>query len=165
MRHRAGIGRTGHIGFNEPGSSRTDRRARRITAGPWLPAAAALAAILALVAVVVPWDTVLRPASPGPRSGQHDGIESLVPDGAILPADEFTLRWSPAPEGARYTVRVTDSRLRHVAAGEALVRAEFTVPEEALTGLAAGDIVLWQVEAVLPDGSRVTSRTFSSRLQ
>ena len=83
----------------------------------------------------------------------------------MLSVREAVLRWSAGPEGARYDVRVTDTALRAIAGAAALSEPEYQVPLESLADLADGDRILWQVETVLPDGSRSTSETFSARIR
>jgi hypothetical protein len=130
----------------------------------WLPAAAIVAAVTLTMVVLVPWPWKESPAPPVLRSLEYETIESLVPDGSTLPTDGFVLRWTPGPDGARYAVRVTDRRLDHLAETASLDRPEFTVPESALAALAPGSLVLWQVEMILPDGRRLASMTFATRL-
>jgi len=128
----------------------------------WVPAAAALAAALALVAILVPSQESTEPVL---RTLEREEIESTTPEDEPLPADRFTLRWSPGPEGARYDIRVTDRRLEHLAGAASLERPEYTVPANALANLERGSLVLWQVEAVLPDGRRIVSQTFVTPLE
>jgi hypothetical protein len=159
--------------YAEEAALKTSDRAEGIAEGRvprarrryWLPAAAALAAALALVAVLAPWPG--REGAPAPvlRAIEQEAIESLVPEGSSLPADAFTLRWSGGPEGSRFALRVTDRRLEHLAGASALDAREYTVPPEALAYLEPGTMVLWQVEATLPDGRRLVSETFATRLE
>ena len=72
----------------------------------------------------------------------------------------FRLRWTPAPAGSRYDVRVTTEDLRVIATANDLVAAEFALEPGQLAGLVPGSRVLWQVDAVLPGGARVSSPTF-----
>ncbi len=130
----------------------------------WLPAVAA-AATLALAVLLAPWQERTRAPAPGLRESGRIAIESLVPEAMPLAAERFTLRWSPGPEGTRYDIRVTDQRLEHLAGAVSLRRAEYTVPTTVLARLEPGSLVLWQVEAVLPDKRRVVSRTFATRLE
>jgi hypothetical protein len=131
----------------------------------WAPAAAALAAVVLLAVVLIPWQRETEPTAPVLRTPVQETIESLVPVDARLPAAEFTLRWSPGPQGARYAIRVTDRRLEHLAGAAVLDRPEYTVPEAALSGLEPGSRVLWQVETVLPDGRRIVSATFATEIE
>ncbi len=59
---------------------------------------------------------------------------------------------------------VSDADLEVLAQAGDLTQARFLVPADALAGLVSGAELYWQVEAVLPDGSSRTSRTFINRL-
>lgn len=130
----------------------------------WIPAAAALAASLALVALLVPWREARDPQDSVLRTLGDTTIESHISEDEALAADRFVLRWSAGPEGARYDVRVTDRRLNLLARAISLEQPEFKVPAAALEEMEPGSVVLWQVEAALPDGQRIVSRTFATRL-
>jgi hypothetical protein len=139
-----------------PGGNRFDPRQR----WRWLAAAAAL-----VLAVSLP--LLLGRGRPGPpvvRGSEVGEIRSLLEDGADLPRDRFVLRWSPGPAGTRYAIRVADGDLNVIFEKRALEMSEVTVPETALVRLPPDGEVLWQVEAVLPDGARVTSRTYRNRI-
>jgi hypothetical protein len=129
----------------------------------WAPVAAA--AVLAGIALLVPWRQPEPPAGPVLRTPAEESIRSLVPESDLLPAEQFTLRWSAGPPGSRYAIRVTDQRLNLIAGARALEGAEYTVPAGDLSGLEAGTVILWQVEAVLPDGRRLVSETFTAKLR
>jgi hypothetical protein len=101
---------------------------------------------------------------PAFRATSDNAIQSLVPDASELRRSAFELRWSPGPAGTRYAIRVTDEHLSPIADAAGLDVPEFRVPEAALGALAPGAKVLWRVEAVFPDGARVTSETFLSRV-
>jgi hypothetical protein len=131
----------------------------------WIPAATAMAAALALVALLVPWREAGGPQDPVLRTLGDTTIESRIAEGEALTADRFLLRWSAGPEGARYDVRVTDRRLNLLARAISLERSEYMVPAAALADLEPGSVVLWQVETTLPDGRRIVSRTFATRLE
>jgi hypothetical protein len=88
-----------------------------------------------------------------------------VPEGRPLPRSQCVLRWSPGRPGSRYDVRVATEALEPVATGRGLGVAEYRVPDEALASLPGGTKLLWQVEALLPDGSRWTSPTFVVRIE
>jgi hypothetical protein len=139
--------------------SRTRLAVRRRTGIYALVAAAALA----LAFVLLPSGPGLRP--PVMRSPDKAAASSLLDEDAVLSVREAVLRWSAGPEGARYDVRVTDTALRAIAGAAALSEPEYQVPLESLADLADGDRILWQVETVLPDGSRSTSETFSARIR
>jgi len=138
--------------------------------GSWrrlAPVAAAAALVLAaavpvLLRVPLP---VVETGAPVHRTPGEFAIRSLVRDGEKLPSGSFVLRWAGGPDGTRYVVRVTDRHLRPIAGGRALTERRFTVPERSLEGLERGDMVFWQVEAILPDGRQVASDTFTVRIE
>jgi hypothetical protein len=99
------------------------------------------------------------------RSSPGYAVESRVADDATLPREAFLLRWAPGPEGSRYQIRVTTDDLTVLAAAADLGVPEFLVAAPLLSRLPAGAAVLWQVDAYLPDGQRVTSRTFVTHVR
>jgi len=132
------------------------------------PLLAALAATLALTIVGVCLFQLDPPPAGGAavqREPEARSIRSLVPEAAPIARDEFRLRWTEGVAGARYRVQVTTANLDLLAEGRDLGSPEFLVPIVALRDVASGETVLWQVEAVAPDGSRVTSPTFLARLR
>jgi hypothetical protein len=135
-------------------------RPRRWTSA-WLGAAAVL-----LVGTTIGLIT-LRDQRAGDefRSSPGYAVESRLPDDATLPREAFLLRWAPGPDGSRYQVRVTTDDLTVLATAADLGVPEFLVAAPLLSGLPPGATVLWQVDAYLPDGERVTSRTFVTRVR
>ena len=119
-------------------------------------AASACAALLALTIVLVP----RGPAPSLYRAEDGRALRSLVPERPALPRASFRLRWSKAPAGARYDVRVATEALDTLASARNLEAPEYVVPEAALQGVPRGARVLWQVEVLLPDGRRASSPTF-----
>ena len=91
-------------------------------------------------------------------------MKSLVPPDVALPRDAFRLRWTPGPEESRYQVRVTTEELRVLATAADLTSPEFTV-EPAVLSLPSGASVFWQVDVSLPNGERLTSPTFITRVK
>ena len=136
---------------------------------PWwrtfAPLAAAAALILALGGGLWLWRAPGPVDTPGFRGGDAPVIRSLVPEGKALPRQDFRLRWSEGPEGSNYDVRVTTESLQVLAGGRRLAEPSFLVPESALAPLPKDSKILWRVEAVLPDGERVASPTFVTRLE
>lgn len=130
----------------------------------WAAMAAAAATVAAMI-LFIPRTDEVPPESPVLRTVGPETVASLVDATVGLPADRFVLRWTPGPEGTRYDIRVTDRRLEPLAGARSLQQAEFLVPTEGLTDLESGSVVLWQVESILTDGSRVSSPTFSARLE
>jgi hypothetical protein len=133
----------------------------------WRPLPLAAAAVVLLgVALGV----VLRSGAPETREPIFRALEAVslgspLADGASLPREAFVLRWDAVEEGTRYAVRVTDRRLEPLFEAGALTGASVEVPADALAGLEPDAVVLWQVEAVLPDGRRLVSETFTARLE
>lgn len=82
---------------------------------------------------------------------------------ASLPRSECRLRWSAGPAGTRYDLIVTDGALEIIEAVDRLGQPEYQVPEEKIPGSATE--LLWRVTAHLPDGSTVSSDTFSSLIE
>ena len=128
---------------------------------PWLSAAAVL-----LVGTTIGLISLREPqAGDQFRSSPAYVVQSRVPDASALPRDAFRLQWAAGPEGSRYRVRVTTDDLRVLATAADLAVPEFSVAEPLLSALPAGATVLWQVDAYLPDGERVTSRTFVTQVR
>lgn len=127
-------------------------------------AAAALAAGL-LIAVGVYRTGGFGPQPPTYREAPGTAVRSLLAEGEALPRQTAALRWSPVPGASSYDVRVSTEDLRVVDTAEGLTATEYRVPESALSGLPAGAKLLWQVEAVFPDGTRQSSPTFSNPLR
>ena len=127
----------------------------------WVAAAVVMFAVgagLVLQLSPPPADHTLRDAT-GFR------IESLVPPDAVLPRDGFRLRWTPGPEGSRYYVRVTTQDLRPVTVAADLPKPELLVEQDALSTVAPGARVLWQVDVTRPGGDTISSQTFVVRVQ
>ena len=66
----------------------------------------------------------------------------------------------PAPQG-----HLAAHEVEHLVGAVSLERAEYTVQPAVLAGLEPGSLVLWQIEAVLPDNRRIVSKTFATRLE
>lgn len=130
----------------------------------WTPAWLGLAAVLALV-VGISVVQFREPPADSYRDGGRYLVESQIASEAALPADAFTLRWKPGPEGSRYQIRVMTEDLKVVSTATDLTLPEFTVPRDSLTGVAPGSRVLWQVTVSLPGGDTVPSQTFVVRTQ
>jgi hypothetical protein len=81
-----------------------------------------------------------------------------------LERDQFVLRWSPVP-GATYDLTVSDEDLAIVFVANGLTAPQARVPSGALDAYAAGRRLLWQVTAVLENGKRIKSTTFSATLR
>ena len=139
--------------------------ARRPSASSWRWIAAAAAVLVFALALPLVWRQLPPGGEPALRSVGQGTIESRTPADVPLPAGAFELRWSPGPEGTRYDLRLMDTRLEKIAGARALQATAYTVPAEALAGIEPGTTLLWQVDATLPDGRRVSSETFTVRLE
>jgi hypothetical protein len=128
----------------------------------WLAAAALLFVVAAGVVVI---QRSQREGNDTFRASDQYVVESLVPEDASLPRDAFRLRWSPAPPESRYQVRVTTDELRVLTVAADLAVPELVLERDLLSGVAPGARVLWQVDVTLPGGQRVSSRTFTTRVQ
>jgi hypothetical protein len=152
-----------HWRTESPSAASAERRlARRDWS--WLRYGAAAAVLFAGIGIALHEWSPGTPERPGLRVTARSAIHSLVPDGGVLPRSDAVLRWTPGPLGTRYSIQVTDERLVTLAEASALDGPEFRVPEASLSGLGAGATILWQVKAVFPDGTRLTSDTFAVRV-
>jgi hypothetical protein len=135
---------------------------RRRRAPRWLAAAAVFVA----VALGGSWLFLSqdREREPVFRVEPRTAVESLIPEDRPLPRDEPVLRWR-GPEGASYRLVVTDERLRLLAREERVTGSEYRLPDEVLAAVPPGGVILWQLEATLPDGSRLPSQTFRVKLE
>ncbi len=132
---------------------------------PWSEGLGALFAGAAAAAAVVVATTVARPRPSAYREADAVVVRSRIPEGRPLPRSQCTLRWSPGPAGSHYALRVATEDLTLVAVARGLEVTEYRVPETALAALPAGAKLLWQVEAQSPDGTRLSSMTFVTRIE
>jgi hypothetical protein len=134
--------------------------------GRWRPLAASAALAAGLLLAVGVWRTEVAPQAPTYREASHASIHSLLPAGQALPRQDAVLRWSPVAGAASYDVRVTTEDLfTTLAEAKGTTARELRVPADALASLPPGARLLWQVDAVRPDGTRVTSPTFTTSIQ
>jgi hypothetical protein len=123
-------------------------------------------ALAATIVVAVATPLLLRsPHRPVFREGPGVTIETTIEESQPLPRDAFLLRWTPLRPGATYRIFVADQDLEPVFEAADLDEPTFLVPSPSLARLPAGALVLWRVEATLPDGSTVRSATFSHRIE
>lgn len=127
-------------------------------------AAAALAAGL-LIAVGLYRTGGFGPQEPTYREAPSAAIHSLLAEGQALPRKGAVLRWSPLAGAASYDVRISTDDLTLVDTAQGQMKAEYRIPDKALTALPAGTKLLWQVEAVFSDGTRQSSPTFTNPLR
>ncbi len=123
--------------------------------------AAAAAAVLAVILWLSPWSPSGSGDAAEFRTDESvPSIRSLIPEDRPLARDACVLRWRSDLEGAVYTVEVATEDATVLARQAALHEPSFTVPREALEPLPAGAKIVWRVEAVLLDGTRVDSPAF-----
>ena len=120
---------------------------------------------LSAVAAVGLW-VVLRPAPVRPPpvergTGSSAAVRAESPE--LQPARDAVLRWSEVPGASSYNVTVLTPDLVVVHQAVGVSGREFRLPE-AVRQRAAGSELLWNVDAVMPDGRTVASPTFQLRL-
>jgi anti-sigma factor RsiW len=133
--------------------------------GRWSSVAAAVALAASLLVVVGIYRQAAVPGQPTYRASQEATVRSLLAAGQALPREAAVLRWTPLAGATSYDVSVSTEDLRQVASAHGQTAAAYQLPKEALAGLPPGAKLLWQVDAVFPDGHHVTSPTFTILLQ
>jgi hypothetical protein len=128
----------------------------------WLAAAAVL--LLAGASVVVIQRSRIE-VNDTFRASNHYAVESTVPADAALPRDAFRLRWTPGQAGSHYQVTATTEDLRVLTTATDLTTPELMIEPILLSEVPSGARVLWRVDATLPGGERVSSETFTTRVQ
>jgi len=121
----------------------------------------ALSAMAAVGLWVVHRPPVVRPPAVERGSGNALTVRAESPE--VQPARDAVLRWSEVPGASSYNVTVLTPDLVVVQQVMGLSGREFRLPE-AVRQRAAGSGLLWNVDAVLPDGRTVSSPTFEVRL-
>ena len=110
--------------------------------------------------------TVFRPAPIEPpaveRGGGSEEFHAESPP--VQPPGNAILRWPEVPGARSYNVTVLTQDLVVVHRSVGLSSHELRLPE-AVGQRAAGTGLLWNVDAVLPDGRTVASPTFEVRLR
>lgn len=129
----------------------------------WLAGSLAAAFFLAAIFAVVLGRFSFDPP-PEVYRGAEDQVVSLLGPEVSLARDAATLRWQ-GPPGARYEITVTTADLRLVAEAADLAEPLYTLPEERLRTFAPRDRFNWRVVAILADGRRVSSPTYSFELK
>lgn len=123
------------------------RRPRRL-----VTAAVLLMAAAALLMLRPPPETRWRDSSPTAP------IASTLPGDALSLSDPL-LTWTDLGAQVTYTVTVTDAQLSTVAFAPGLTEPQWRIPSESIADLPGGTVLLWRVEATLPDGTRRASAT------
>ena len=128
---------------------------------PWLAVAAVVVLGVSAALLAPRWrqdEPVLR--QPGVYT-----VQSLLASDTAVARDAFELRWTSAPPGSRYRVRVTTEDLRVLFTASDLDAPVMRVPAEALAEVPSGATLFWQVDVTLPANARISSRTFVTRMQ
>jgi len=131
----------------------------------WRPLMTAAALAAGLLLAIGLYRTAFNPAPPTYREAGSEAIHSLVPENQALPRQGAVLRWSPVPGAESYDVRISTEDLRLVLTAQSLKTASYAIPESALAALPPRSKLLWQVDAVFPDGSRRSSETFRAEVR
>ena len=141
------------------------RRPRWAARAAWGSVAAT---VLLAIALQVGTD-LISPASPGFRAPVGATIHSLLPEDEALPRDRFSLRWMQVAvaeeETVHYSLIVTTESLQVIAEVDGILETHYQVPQKQLRELESGTELRWQVHATLDGGRRLSSQTFSSKLQ
>lgn len=134
----------------------------RVIAGPWATRErrwliGSLAATL-LIGVLMAglWKSLRGPEIE--RGGEAEIVSLLGAE--PLSRENAVLRWQ-GPPGALFAVTVTTRDLRLVDEVTDLEVAAYRLPPEKLAGLVPGTALDWRVEALLPDGRRLSSPLFT----
>jgi len=132
----------------------------------WRPlaAAAALAAGL-LIAIGIYRAGGWGPGQPVYREAESETMRSLLAKDQPLPRQGAVLRWSPMAGAGSYDLRISTEDLRLLLTAQSLQSASYSIPESALVSLPPRSKLLWQVDAVFPDGTRRSSPTFSAEVR
>jgi hypothetical protein len=131
----------------------------------WARRRALVPLIASALAATVVW-TLLRPSPPGSPAverGNGPGTVLRAESPPVQPANGALLRWSEVPGASSYNVTVLtpDLVVLHQAVG--VSARELRLPESVRQR--AGGGLLWNVDAVLPDGRTVASPTFELQLK
>lgn len=126
----------------------------------WVAAAAAVVALALLATPRLLRDGSSVPDEPVLRAGETYAIESELPADRPLPRAELVLEWTEGPAETIYSVEVATIDLEVLHSARRLSQPRHHVPPDALDDVPDGATLLWRVEALRPDGSRVRSPTF-----
>jgi hypothetical protein len=121
----------------------------------------ALSAMAAVGVWVVLRPPPIRPAPVERGNGNVPTLHAESPE--VQPARDAVLRWSEVPGASSYNVTVLTPDLVVVHQAVGVSGREFRLPD-AVRKRAVGSSLLWNVDAVMPDGRTVASPTFEVRL-
>lgn len=149
--------------IDETGEERIERA--RQTGPRWSLIAAAAAALIVAVTLVTQLRRPSVQEDTAYRAPEEMAVRSLMQESEPLSRERCVLRWSKGPPGASYSIEVATEDLTILSTARGLRESEYQVPAPALERLPQRTKVLWRVEALLPDGSRIASATFVSMLE
>jgi hypothetical protein len=136
------------------------------TSATWIRLAGA-AAVVAGIAWLGVWTArdreVVAPTFREPP--EIVAIRALMPEDAPLSRSAAILRWTPAGEGARYTVEISADDLTPLHTAHGVMASELQLPAEVVSRIQPGSTIVWRVEARLADGSRVRSGAIVHRVE
>jgi len=152
----------------ESGAAESDPPPMRslLGGGPPLRTRTLLPLALSALAAVGIW-VVLRPPPVHPPSverGNGSGSAVRAESPEVQPARDAMLRWSEVPGASSYNVTVLTPDLVVVHQEVGVSGRQLRLPE-GVRQRAAGRGLLWNVDAVMPDGRTVASPTFELRLR
>ena len=75
------------------------------------------------------------------------------------------LRWTEVAQARQYVLRILKPTGEPLLVKEELTEPRFVIPADALAELNDDGTFLWQVEAVLKDGTRILSPTFQGKIE
>jgi hypothetical protein len=127
----------------------------------WYGLAAAAVLVMAAALVMQFRGTGIGPVSSPPeyRAPVEESVLSEMPADAVLSKEACTLRWS-GPEGATFNIQVATTGYEILIQESGLENTEYTLPATVIENIPPGAAILWQVEAVLSDGTTQSSKTF-----
>lgn len=131
----------------------------------WIGLAAAAAAVTAIGVFLMQRPGEREVTSPVFREAAAVELKAAVDPDLPLPRDRLVLRWSGAPAGTVYDLRVTSERLEPLYRVFELDVPEQLVPAEAVGGLEPGSVILWSVSARLPEGRHLPPVTFRATVE
>ena len=134
----------------------------------WTPSWLATAALLILGVSVGLVSWLNRPQQQGDEFRNPGGyvVRSLVPSETLLTREAFRLRWTPAPQGSRYQVRVTTRGSASVGDRRGPDCTGVVVEPRAAHGPLAGSAgAVAGRRFGSSSGERVSSETFVARVQ
>ena len=152
----------------EKGSSEIGRPQIQSDRRPWRAWYGVAAAMLVAAVALAIQFRVSEPApvtsSPEYRAPVEEAVRSELIEDVALQRNDCTLRWS-GPAGATFNITIADENFGDVYRQTALTGSAFTIPPDALQAIPAGGVIVWQVEALLQDGTRKLSRTFRATVE